>query len=75
MVGTAREILDQYDVRQSGLSFSLVFVFLANLILGVAVMRVAAPGRVSLVRFFLDAAALDGRYLSLVVETIVRLIS
>ena len=75
VVGTAREILDQYDVRQSGLSFSLVFVFLVNLILGVAVMRVAAPGRVSLVRFFLDAAALDGRYLSLVFESIVRLIS
>jgi len=66
LAGTASEALDQYDLRQVGLFFSVMFVVLVNNWLVVFVMAVVSPARASVTGFVADALAIDAMYLGLV---------
>jgi len=66
LAGTADEALDQYDLRQVGLFFSVMLIILVNIWLVVLVMAVVSPARASVTGFVAEALALDAWYLELV---------
>ncbi len=72
--GTAREALDQYDVRQSGVFFSVALISSGNIILLTVAMAVVSPSRVSLIAFAFDAVRLDVWYLSGLLGSLVGLV-
>lgn len=66
LAGTAGEALDQYDLRQVGLFFSVMLIVLVNIWLVVFVMAVVSPAKASVTGFVAEALALDAWYLGLV---------
>ncbi len=73
VAGTAREAMDQFDVRQVGRFFSLMLIMLANVCLIVLIMSVVAPSKVSFLSFIRVAGRLDTLYLSSLLGLITRL--
>jgi len=70
---TAREALDQYDVRQVGVLFSTSLILLGNIWLVVVVMAVVAPSRVSIFDFARDGFWLNRWYISSLLGQILSL--
>jgi hypothetical protein len=74
IAGTADEALEQYDVRQAGVFFSITLIMACNIALLMLVMVVVAPGRVSIADFLRTSVDFDIWYLSALARSIGELI-
>ena len=70
LAGTAKEAMDQYDVRQAGVFFSMVLIVLGNIWLLVLVMTVVAPSRVSILGFASSSMRFNWWYLSSLLDSL-----